>query len=297
MSLPSKRVSTEEVEAEISKRRKMTLRSFEKPGQEQQEAAVVAGRLDSEISVKMDSRVLECSICFEPLKSPIFQCDIGHVVCSACLGKIGENCHMCCKTTGYSRCFALEQFIDAIKVACSNAKYGCDEFLPYYQKEKHENECIHVPCFCPVHGCSFRGSTGSLLDHLVNKHEWSPTNLEYNKPLKISMAQDRQFALFVGEDLSMFLLANILTDIGNALTIVCIGSHDSGSSYSSKISVVDRVARDKGKFVFLMDPLVATSTLLGGVQLGKFFLLVPPELLDESTHELTINIRIDKINP
>lgn len=111
------------------------------------------------------------------------------------------------------------------------------------------------------------------------------------------MAQDRQFALFVGEDLSMFLLANILTDIGNALTIVCIGSHDSGSSYSSKISVVDRVARDKGKFVFLMDPLVATSTLLGGVQLGKFFLLVPPELLDESTHELTINIRIDKINP
>lgn len=73
MSLPSKRVSTEEVEAEISKRRKMTLRSFEKPGQEQQEAAVVAGRLDSEISVKMDSRVLECSICFEPLKSPIFQ--------------------------------------------------------------------------------------------------------------------------------------------------------------------------------------------------------------------------------
>uniref|UniRef100_J3KUP5 RING-type E3 ubiquitin transferase n=2 Tax=Oryza brachyantha TaxID=4533 RepID=J3KUP5_ORYBR len=285
----------EEVEEE-SKRRKMSLRSSEKPAQEEQEA-VALRRPHSEISVKMDSYVLDCNICFEPLKSPIFQCEVGHVICSVCLPKIGENCHMCCKATRYSRCFALEQFVDAIKVPCSNAKYGCDKFIAYNQKEKHENMCIHVPCFCPENGCSFRGSTASLLDHLITKHEWSPTNFQYNKPQKISMAQDRQYVLFVGEDLSMFLLANILTDIGNALTMVCIGSHDSGPSYSSKISAVDRVAREKGTFVFQMDPLVASSSLLGGVRLGKFFLLVPPELVDESTHELTVNVRIDKIKP
>uniref|UniRef100_A0A0D9UW78 RING-type E3 ubiquitin transferase n=1 Tax=Leersia perrieri TaxID=77586 RepID=A0A0D9UW78_9ORYZ len=297
MSLPIKRRSspTEELEGE-KERSKMKLRSFMKPGKEQQEV-VVLGRPDSEISVRMDSNVLDCIICFEPLKPPIFQCEVGHVVCSVCLSKIGERCHMCCKTTRYRRCFALEQFIDAIKVQCSNAKYGCNEFIAYYQKEKHEQECIHVPCFCPENGCSFEGSTRSLLDHLVTMHEWSPTNIKYNKALRISMARDRRFTLFVGEDLSMFLLGNILTDIGNALTMVCIGPHDSELSYSSKISVVDRVACEKGRFVFQMDPLVESSSLSGGIKLGKFFLLVPPELVDGSTGELTINVRIDKVNP
>ena len=44
-----------------------------------------------------------------------------------------------------------------------------------------------------------------------------------------------------------------------------------------------------------MDPHVASSSLHGGVQLGRFFLLVPPDLVDESTNELTIKIHIEKI--
>ena len=43
-----------------------------------------------------------------------------------------------------------------------------------------------------------------------------------------------------------------------------------------------------------MDPHVGSSSLHDGAQLGSLFLLVPPELVDESTDKLTINIRIDK---
>ncbi|KAG2590937.1 hypothetical protein PVAP13_5NG455000 [Panicum virgatum] len=46
---------------------------------------------------------------------------------------------------------------------------------------------------------------------------------------------------------------------------------------------------------FVMDPHVGSSSLHDGAQLGSLFLLVPPELVDDSTDELTINIRIDKI--
>ncbi|XP_051204837.1 E3 ubiquitin-protein ligase SINA-like 7 isoform X2 [Lolium perenne] len=220
--------------------------------------AVVEEKSDHEI-FKLDSQVLDCNICFKPLKPPIFQ------------------------------------FINAIRVPCSNTKYGCDEFITQDQKEKHESGCTHAPCFCPEDGCSFIGSRVSLLDHFVTKHGWLLTNLHYKKSLGISMARDRRFTLLVGEDMSIFILTNTLTDIGNALTLVCIRPHESEPSYSSKISAVPRGSGAAGRLVFLMDPLVASSSLQGGVQLGKFFLLVPPELVDESTDELTINIRIDEL--
>ncbi|KAG2587259.1 hypothetical protein PVAP13_5NG130000 [Panicum virgatum] len=214
-------------------------------------AAGAAGRQEREIFVKMDSQVLDCTICFEPLRPPIYQCEVGHAVCYVCRGKLCNTCPICCRGIGFSRCFALEHVVDTVKVPCANANYGCKQFIIYYQKEKHEKTCLHAPCFCPEDGCSFKGSTGSLLDHFVIEHKWSPTNFHYNEAQRISIPRHCRFTLLVGEeDQSMFLV---------------------------------------------MDPHVGSSSLHDGAQLGSFFLLVPPELVDESTDGLTINIRIDKI--
>ena len=84
--------------------------------------------------------------------------------------------------------------------------------------------------------------------------------------------------------------------MGKAHTTISIRPHESsGSCYSSRISAVHCAESDKGRYVFQMDPHVGSSSLHDGAQLGSFFLLVPPELVDESTDGLTINIRIDKI--
>jgi E3 ubiquitin-protein ligase SIAH1 len=185
---------------------------------------------------------------------------------------------------------------DAVKVPCSNSNFGCDEYITYYQKEKHEKTCMHAPCFCPEDGCSFEGSTASLLNHFVTEHKWSPTNFHYDKAQRISIPRHSRFVLLVGEDQSMFLMVNNCVHIGNALTTVCIRPHESGSCYSSKISAIHRAEADKGRYLFQMDPHVASSSLHGGVQLGsRFFLLVPRDLVDESTDELTINVSIEKI--
>ncbi|PAN32000.1 hypothetical protein PAHAL_5G456000 [Panicum hallii] len=261
-----------------------------------EEAAGEAGRPDREILVKMDSQVLDCTICFEPLRPPIYQCEVGHAVCHVCRGKLGNTCPICCRGIGFSRCFALEDVVDTVKVPCANTNYGCKQFIIYYQKEKHEKTCLHAPCFCPEDGCSFKGSTGSLLLHFVTEHKWSPTYFHYDKAQWISIPRHCQFTLLVGEeDLSMFLVVNTFVHVGNALTMISIRPHEaSRSCYSSEISVHDGESY-KGRYVLQMDPHVGGSSLHDRAQLGRFFLMVPPELVDESTDELTINIRIEKI--
>ncbi|CAL4964923.1 unnamed protein product [Urochloa decumbens] len=260
------------------------------------QAAGEVGTQDGEILVKMESRVLDCTICCEPVRPPIYQCEVGHAICFVCRGKLSNKCPICCRGIGFCRCFALEQVVDTAKVPCSNANYGCEQFILYYLKEKHEKTCLHAPCFCPEDGCSFKGSTGSLLNHFVMGHKWLLTNFQYNKAQRISIPRHRRFTLLVGEDQSIFLVVNTFANIGNALAAVCIRSHEYfGPRYSCKISAIHRAESDKGRYVFQMDPHVASSSLQEGVKLGRFFLLVPPMLVDESTNELTINICFEKI--
>ncbi|CAO2185428.1 unnamed protein product [Urochloa humidicola] len=260
------------------------------------QAAGEAGTHDDEIFVKMDSRVLDCTICCEPVCPPIYQCEVGHAICFVCRGKLCKKCPICCREIGFNRCFALEQVVDTAKVPCSNANYGCKQFTLYYLKEKHEKTCLHAPCFCPEDGCSFKGSTESLLNHFVIEHRWSPTNFHYNKAQRISIPRHHRFTLLVGEDQSLFLVVNTFAQIGNALAAVCIRPHESsGPIYSCKISAIQRTESEKGRYIFLTDRHVTSSSLHDGVKLGKFFLLVPPKLVDESTGELTINICFEKI--
>ncbi|KAI5004254.1 hypothetical protein ZWY2020_031497 [Hordeum vulgare] len=274
------------------------------------EAAQVEGESPGgvEITVKIDSKALQCRICSEPLKPPIFKCGAGHVLCSQCPEKLrevgdvlrlGTFCALCCKSTRYSRCVELEWFIDAMKVPCLNQSYGCNEFVSYQQKEKHESSCAHAPCYCPEDDCAFKAPACCLLDHLVTAHGWSPINLGYNKPLKIPLARDCRFTLLVGEDMSLFLLTNTLTSIGSALAVVCVRPHESEPSYSCNISAAHGVAdgKSEGRLVFQKNPHVSSSSLEGGVQLGNFFLLVPPELAESSSGELTVHIRIDRVAP
>ncbi|VAH55840.1 unnamed protein product [Triticum turgidum subsp. durum] len=257
-------------------------------------AAEEGERPSGEVTVKIQSKALCCRICSEPLKPPIFKCAAGHVLCSQCPEKLrevghvlrlGTFCALCCKSTSYSRCVELEQFIDAMKVPCSNQTYGCNEFVGYQQKEKHESSCPHAPCYCPEDNCAFKAPACCLLDHFVTAHGWSPTNLGYNKPLKIPLARDRRFTLLVGEDMSLFLLINTLTSIGSALAVVCVRPHESEPSYSCNISAAG--GKTDGRLVFQKDPHVSSSSLAGGVQMGNFFLLVPLEFAESSSAYVT----------
>ncbi|KAM0841446.1 hypothetical protein ACQ4PT_059054 [Festuca glaucescens] len=122
-------------------------------------------------NVTMGLEALECSVCSEPLKPPIYQCSLGHFLClSCCSENQDKKCHLCSVETSFERCFGMKHVVKSVMVGCSNAKYGCAEQVRYYQKEEHEKACPNAPCFCPDSGCGFAVSTMALLGHLTAQH-------------------------------------------------------------------------------------------------------------------------------
>ncbi|GJN36029.1 hypothetical protein PR202_gb24854 [Eleusine coracana subsp. coracana] len=125
--------------------------------------------------VAEDADALDCGVCFQPLKPPAFQCNVGHVVCSLCCDKLKASgkCHVCgVSIGGYSRCHAMERLVNCIGVHCPNAVHGCTTKPAYYDQHSHCQTCPHVPCHYPGEGCSFIGSTSALLDHIAGVHGW-----------------------------------------------------------------------------------------------------------------------------
>ncbi|KAF8765995.1 hypothetical protein HU200_007930 [Digitaria exilis] len=129
-----------------------------------------------------NSGAIDCVICFLPLKPPIFQCDVGHVVCSRCSERQGQatNCHECRAPTpgGYTRCHAMERVVDAIRVPCPHAAHGCTHRPPYHGRDAHSLSCQHKPCHCPDEACVFAGSPAALAGHLAAAHSWPCTTVD-----------------------------------------------------------------------------------------------------------------------
>ncbi|CAN6326718.1 unnamed protein product [Urochloa humidicola] len=137
-------------------------------------AAAAGARSESAVTVD-DTDALDCGVCYLPLKPPIFQCAVGHVVCSPCRDKLKDSrkCHVCRGATGgFRRCHAMERLVESSRVACPNAAYGCTARPPYHDQKGHHKLCLHAPCQCPSEACSFIGSVEALLDHFASVHGW-----------------------------------------------------------------------------------------------------------------------------
>ncbi|GJN36018.1 hypothetical protein PR202_gb24841 [Eleusine coracana subsp. coracana] len=119
---------------------------------------------------------LDCGICFLPLKPPIFQCEVGHVLCLRCQYKLaaGKRCHVCRRRTTFPRCFAMEQLVSSICVPCPHA--GCGARPAYHSWHAQVQWCAHAPCCCIDKSCGFLGSSmAALLDHFAGAHGWQCT--------------------------------------------------------------------------------------------------------------------------
>nr|XP_048327861.1 E3 ubiquitin-protein ligase SINA-like 10 isoform X2 [Ziziphus jujuba var. spinosa] len=153
------------------------------------------------ISVKLtDPDVLDCSICYEPLAIPVFQCENGHVACSSCCGKIEHKCPSCSWPIGYNRCRAIEKVLEAVRISCSNTKYGCKELVRYSDKKSHESTCIHSPCSCPHPGCNVVSSAGNLYQHFRCKHVDCAVRFQYNCTFNVALDANERFQILQEQD-------------------------------------------------------------------------------------------------
>jgi E3 ubiquitin-protein ligase SIAH1 len=180
------------------------------------------------------------------------QCEVRHVVCSACHDKleaIGNGmCHVCRAATrdGYHWCHAMERLVDCIRVPCPYAAHGCDATPAYHDQESHRQVCPHAPCHCPAESCGFIGSTAALLDHFVGEHNWPcTTKVRAREAFSIRLHDGFNFFLLADHDCGdgeqaaatccsvprrLFLLNVTKEQLGRAIFTLCIHPHASAAA-------------------------------------------------------------------
>jgi E3 ubiquitin-protein ligase SIAH1 len=113
-----------------------------------------------------DADALDCGVCFFSLKSPIFQCQVGHVVCAPCRDKLEAAAGR------FRQCHAMERLVESVSVPCPHAAHGCGAQPVYHRRDAHARVCAHAPCRCPDEACRFAASMAELLLHLAAAHGW-----------------------------------------------------------------------------------------------------------------------------
>ncbi|GJM96020.1 hypothetical protein PR202_ga12822 [Eleusine coracana subsp. coracana] len=185
------------------------------------------------IGVKMEMSVLDCPVCYEPLSPPIFQCGVGHVLCSTCCTQL-TKCPLC-SGTAFQRCFAMERVVESVVVPCSFAKDGCAQEIAYLNKKKHEETCRYGPCFCPESGCNFTGPSTALLDHFTT-HKWPSTPFKYFMQFDLIIRPGPHVLHAQNQDGRLFLV-NIepVEPVGYTVSIVCIHPNAVESYYRCSV--------------------------------------------------------------
>ncbi|KAL5102088.1 hypothetical protein RYX36_006415 [Vicia faba] len=183
-----------------------------------------------------DPHAFDCCVCLQLLTIPVFKCDNGHIVCSTCCDKFGNKCDKCSKQISLKRSRSFEDRLQSIKMSCPNEKYGCRETISYSGKRKHGEECIYVPCHCPLSGCNLVASLEVLYNHFNCEHCDSLIEFSYGHPFVVSLkSNDETVVLQEENDGRLYTLNNsTITSIGNAVNISCIdlnSSSDAGYSY------------------------------------------------------------------
>jgi len=175
------------------------------------------------ISVRIDPDVLDCSICFEPLRPPLYQCQNGHVACFSCWSRLTNKCHICSNEANFTRNIALEKVVESVKSACSYAKWGCSKLVSYSLRNAHEESCLFAPSKCPIAGCGYRGFTGWWSGHFHTNHNNDSVRFSYSQCFEVTLKISVPFLVLLSEDDHLFLLHNKnVMPYGHALSVGCL---------------------------------------------------------------------------
>ncbi|CAO2180718.1 unnamed protein product [Urochloa humidicola] len=232
-------------------------------------------------SVTVELEVLDCPVCFEPLRPPIFQCAVGHLICSSCFSKLPnpKKCHHCSRPRDYNRCHGIEKIIGSIQVPCSNTKYGCSMKTSYYEREDHETTCPHAPCFCPDTSCRFSGSTGMLQEHFIDEHKWPFTKFRYGWCFYTNIKEGVR--VISGGDSRLFLLHVASEPFGCVISVLCVQPHDTDLKFRCALSF--SYWKNGSYHAQSSEFQVPSMTLSDGLPRDCFLFIVPKFYLDQNS--------------
>nr|CAB3472422.1 unnamed protein product [Digitaria exilis] len=264
----------------------------------------------AEVVVRFDKDMLHCPLCTLPLKSPIFQCGVGHLACGSCHGQLSSNqCHSCDGGGPYARCPAMDAIVAKAVVPCPHQAYGCGASISYYQAAEHGAACPYAPCDCAEPGCGFVGSPPSLLAHLTAApHSWPVDQVRYGETLRLRVPEHvSRHLLFAEEEdgLRVFVLA--VGDRGARavpVTVACVRARGAaGPQYTCKMWTNGAKAPATGKVEsVLVDMEVPSAAAAGGAVVADdeeeeaMFLAVPRKLRRGASRQMLLSVRIDRVS-
>ncbi|KAL6894583.1 hypothetical protein ACP4OV_008681 [Aristida adscensionis] len=223
--------------------------------------------MDKRLDVTMAMDALDCPVCYEPLRPPIYQCCVGHFICLACRDRL-RKCPLCSRTA-FERCFGMEHIMESIVVPCSFAKNGCDKKMAYFDRKGHENTCRHGPCFCPESGCGFTGAAAALRDHFATHHKWPSTPFTYYKPFNLPVKPGPR--VLKSQDGFLFLMNMVPAEpVGCAVALVCVQPDATDSRYGCSVAF----SCFKGHHQMSTLDCVRSSSLSDGLP-KDYFCIVP----------------------
>jgi E3 ubiquitin-protein ligase SIAH1 len=200
----------------------------------------------------------------------VIQCINGHIVCSNCYNKLQQICLKC--SNCLIRCRAFENLLNSIQMFCPNKKYGCKERISYIRDMDHVEECIHVPCYCPVSSCDYVGSSEVLSNHFSYQHGDSRIKFSYGHSFIVSFkSNDKTTVLQEETDRKLFILNNRPVNLGNAVNISCIGPSYSDQHYHCDILARSQICTLK------LESFVKNVQRVNLATLSSNFLLIPFE--------------------
>ncbi|KAJ1703835.1 hypothetical protein LUZ63_003614 [Rhynchospora breviuscula] len=235
-------------------------------------------------TVKLDTNWFKCPICYEAFSPPIFQCAVGHAICSSCYVKLPRNCAFCSLPIVYTRAITLEKIIESAAFPCPNSEYGCPQYLSFSQLQQHKDYCIYSShCFCPKQGCSFKGSTEKLVLHLLEHYNGKIHGVAHNTELFFKFFPTDDLKILLGDNFFKFLIIKKNTALGWAFSVVCLRRPRSTErEFWYKLSLVN-----DGGFPFSVETKMENTTLENGFPTDKHF-LIPSELCSNGYVEIRL---------
>jgi len=118
---------------------------------------------------------LHCVICLEtPENDYVYQCDNGHILCSACHTKV-TYCPLCRVKLGKSRNLAVEKILSKCQELCKYGEHGCTIKLTKDALKAHMDICKYKPVKCVAWICKKKIPMIELLQHVNDEHDFSKT--------------------------------------------------------------------------------------------------------------------------
>ncbi|RZC42314.1 Sina domain containing protein [Asbolus verrucosus] len=114
-------------------------------------------------------KCLECPVCQQLMRPPIYQCTTGHSFCNICRTKLNE-CTTCRQPLSNTRNFSLEGFTAFVKYSCAYNQFGCNAIFAVNEISQHERSCEFKVYPCPISSCDYVAKYFAVKSHFKEMH-------------------------------------------------------------------------------------------------------------------------------